>query len=88
MKKRDEKGQMEELHQYKVAQMIKIAEGSAGLLHKISKRTAWRRGAQILVNEEEGARLLDRCEAKMKERAKHWQCDEEMWRKSLGRMRN
>ena len=33
---------------------------------------------QILVNEEEDARLLDRCEAKRKEWAKHWQCDEEV----------
>ena len=58
--------------------MIKGAEGSVGLLHNISKPTAWRRGAQILVNEEEDARLLDRCEAKRKECAKHWQCDEEV----------
>ena len=29
-----------------------------------------------MVNEEEDARLLDRCEAKMKDRAKHWQCGE------------
>ena len=28
--------------------------------------------------EEEDARLLDRCEAKRKEWAKHWQCDEEI----------
>ena len=34
-------------------------------------------GVQILEEEEEDARLLDRCEAKMKEWAKHWQCDEE-----------
>ena len=32
----------------KVAQMIKSAEGSAGLLHKITEPTAWRGGAQIL----------------------------------------
>ena len=69
---------MEEMHQHKVAQMIKSAEGSAGLLHKISKPTAWRRGTQILVKEEECARLLDRCEAKRKEWAKHWLCDEEV----------
>ena len=29
-----------------------------------------------MVNEEEDARLLDRCEAKMKELSKHWQCGE------------
>ena len=67
---------MEEMHQDKVAQMIESAEGSTGLLHKISKPTAWRGGAQILKSEEEDARLLDRGEAKMKEWAKHWHCDE------------
>ena len=56
--------------------MIKSAKGSAGLLHKITEPTAWRGGAQILKKEEEDARLLDRCEAKRKEWAKHWQCDE------------
>ena len=47
-----------------VNQMIKSAEGSAGLLHKITKPTARRGGAQILKKEEVNARLLDRCEAK------------------------
>ena len=49
---------------HKVAQMMKSAEGSAGLLHKITKPTAWRGGTQILKKEEEDARLLDRSEAK------------------------
>ena len=78
MKKKDEKENMEEMHQRKVEQMIKGAQGSAGLLHKITKPTAWRGGVQILKKEEEDARLLDRCEAKRKEWAKHWQCDEEI----------
>ena len=39
---------MVEMHQHKVAQMIKSAQGSAGLLHKISQPTAWRGGAQNL----------------------------------------
>ena len=69
---------MEEMHQHKVPQMIESAEGSAGLLHKISKPTPRRCGAQILEKEEEDARLLDRWEAKMNEWAKHWQCDEEV----------
>ena len=77
-KKRDEKEKMEDMHHHKVAQMIKSAEGSAGLLHKITKPTPLRGGAQILEKDEEDARLLDRCEAKMKEWAKHWQCDEEV----------
>ena len=77
MKKKYEKENMEEMHQRKVEKMIKSAEGSAGLLHKITKPTMWRGGVQIL-KEEEDARLLDRCEAKRKEWAKHWQCDEEI----------
>ena len=60
----------------KLTQIIEVAEGSAGLLHKITKPTTWRGGAQNLKREDEGASLLDRCEAKRKEWAKHWQCDE------------
>ena len=48
MKKRDEKEKFEDMHQHKVAQMIKSAEGSAGLLHKLTKPAAWRGGTQIL----------------------------------------
>ena len=70
------KGKMEEMHQRMVEKMIKSAEGSAGLIRKITKPTMWRGGVQILKNEEEDARLLDRCEAKRKQWAKHWQCDE------------
>ena len=33
---------------------------------------------QILREEEEDARMSDRCEAKRKEWAKHWKCDEEI----------
>ena len=51
---------MEELHQQRVNQMINSTRG----------------GAQILKNEEEDARLLDRCEGKREAWAKHWQCDE------------
>ena len=68
MKKEDEKKKMEEMHQRKVVKMIKSAEGSAGPFHKITKPTAWRGGAHTdLEEEEEDARLLDRCEAKRKE---------------------
>ena len=63
--------------QQKVAQMIRSAEVSAGLLQKISEPTAWRGGAQIL-KKNENVRLLDRFEAKRKEWAKHWQCNEEV----------
>ena len=69
---------MEDIHQQKMEQMIKSAEGSAGLLHRITKPTPWRGGARILEKEEEDARLLDRSEAKRKEWSKHWQCDEEV----------
>ena len=48
--KKDDKEKMQDMHQHKVAQMIKSAEGSVGLLHKITKPTTmWRSGAQILV---------------------------------------
>ena len=66
MKKEDDKRKLEELHQQSVSQMINCAEGSAGLLHKFTKSTAWSGEAQILKREEENARLLDRCEAKRK----------------------
>ena len=61
MKKKDEKGKMEEMHQRKVVKVFKSAEGSAGLLRKITKPTMWRGGVQMLEKEEEDARLLDRC---------------------------
>ena len=48
MKKKDEAKKMEEKHQKQVCQMIKSADGSAGLLHKITRPTAWRGGLQIL----------------------------------------
>ena len=35
--KKEEKKKMEEMHQYKVEQMIKSADGSARLLHGITK---------------------------------------------------
>ena len=76
MKKKDEKEKMEEMYQHKVAKMMKSAEGSAELLHKITKPTAGRGGTQILKKEEEDARLLDRCEAKREEWAKYWQCND------------
>ena len=78
MNKKDEKEKMEEMHQHKVAQMIKSAEGSAGLLHKITKPKPWARGAQILEKEEEDVRLFHRFEAKRKEWSIHWQCNEEV----------
>ena len=71
LKKKDEKEEMEEMHQRKVEKMI--------ILHKITKPTVWRGGVQILKEEEEeDAKLSDRCEAKRQELTKHWQCDEEI----------
>ena len=75
MRRKDEAKKMEEEQQEKVSQMIKSADGSAGLLHKITKSTAWRGGVQILKKEEEDARPTDRCEEKVKEWARLWQCD-------------
>ena len=78
MKKKDEKEKMEEMHQHKVARMIKSAEGSDGLLHKITWPTPLEERAQILEKEEDNARLLDRCDAKREEWSIHWQCNEEV----------
>ena len=58
--------------------MIKSADGSAGLLHKITEPTAWRGGVQILRKEEEDAKWMARCEEKRKALAKHWQCGMEV----------
>ena len=58
MKKKDEKEKMEEMHQRKVKKMIKSSEGSAGLLHKITKPSMWRRGVQIVSDEERMGKAL------------------------------
>ena len=60
------------MHQRKVKQMIKSAEGS----DKITKPTAWRGRAQILKKEKEYATLMGWCEAKRRAWAKQWQCGE------------
>ena len=52
---------MEEMRQQKVEKMIKSAEGSAGLLHQITKPTLWRGVVHILEKEEEDANLLRMC---------------------------
>ena len=69
-KRKDEKENMEEMHHRKVEKMTKSAEGGAGFLRKIMKPTMWRGGVQILMEEGEDARLLDRCEAKKKRMGK------------------
>ena len=51
-KKKDDREKTEEMHQQKVAQMIRSAEGSAGLLQKIAEPTAWRGRVQILKKNE------------------------------------
>ena len=64
MKKKDEKEKWRRCISERFEKMIKSAEGSGALLHKITKPTMWRGGVQILKEEEEDARLLDRCEAR------------------------
>ena len=56
-------------------QGVRSAEGGTGLLHEITKPTAWRGGVQILKEEEQDARPMDRCEERRKEWARHWHCD-------------
>ena len=65
---------MEERHQQKVAQMIKSAEGSTGLLHK--SQSLQRGGGQILKKRRRRCEVVRPFEAKRKEWAKHWPCDE------------
>ena len=67
---------MEVEHQKLVSRMIKSADGSTSLSHKITEPTAWRGGGLILKKEGEDARLWARCEEKEQEWAKHWQCGE------------
>ena len=74
MKKKDEAKKMEVEHRTLVSRMIKSADGSAGLLHKITMPTTWRGGVQVLKKEEEDAKPMARCEEE-EEWAKHWQCD-------------
>ena len=76
--KKHEINKLEEMHQRNVSQMIKSADDSAGLLHRITKPTASRGGVQIFKEEKEDARLMNRREEKRKEWARHWQCDEDV----------
>ena len=67
------------MHQQRVNQMIKSAEGSVGLLHKITKPTARRGGAQDPVKRRRGCQV---CWTVVKERGKtgqkHWLCGEDV----------
>ena len=77
--KKDEEERKEGEHHRLVSRMIVSAEGGAGLLHKITKPTAWRGGGiQVLEEEERDVRPLARCEEKMGVRTKHWQCNTEV----------
>ena len=58
MKKEDEKRKMEELHQQSVNEMINSAEGSAGLLHKFTKPTAWRGRSKDLEERRRGCQAV------------------------------
>ena len=89
-KEKDEKENMEEMHQARVNRMIKNSEGSAGLWHKISKPTAWRGGAKILKKEEGDARLLNRGDAKGKngQNTSNVTRTSRIWWTSLGKTKN
>ena len=54
------------------------ADGRTGLLHKITKPTAWRGGVQILKEEEKDVRSLATGEEKEREWAKQQQCNTEV----------
>ena len=65
LKKKDEGKKMEVKHKNLVGLMIKSADGGTGLVHKITKSSAWRGGA-LLKEEEKDATPLARCEEKRK----------------------
>ena len=77
---------MEESHQQRVNQMIKSVEGSVGFLYKFTKLTVWRGGVEVLKEEEEDARLLDRCEGKNGQSTGSVTDASSTWRTSLGKM--
>ena len=64
-KKEDEKKEIEEMHQQKVTQMIKSAEGSWTLAQNHESHSMERRSA----DPEETRRRLDRCDAKWRGKA-------------------
>ena len=74
MKKKDKGRKVEEEHRKYASQLIRSADGGAGLLHTVTKPTTWRGRVQILKEEEEDAQPLARCEEKRKEWEKHWHC--------------
>ena len=60
-----------------MSQMIKSADGSAGFCTRSPSPRHGEEGCIFLKKkEEEDARQMDRCEAKRKKWARHWQCDE------------
>ena len=70
--------------------MIKSEEGGAGLLHKKNQANNVERRSADTEEEEEDARLLDRCEAKRKNGQSFGSVTKvcKMWSTSLGKMRN
>ena len=59
LNKKDEAKRREEEHLKLASRLIGSAEGDIGLLHKITKPTAWRGGVRILEEEEEDVRPLN-----------------------------
>ena len=76
--KKDETTKMEEMHQQKVEQMIKSAEGSAGRLHRITKPKLWRRRSTVLGERRGGCEVVGLLCGKKEKWSIHWQCDEEV----------
>ena len=66
------------MHQQKVNLLFKSADGSAGFCTRSRNPQHGEEVHRFWKKEEEDAGLMDRCEAKRREWAKHWQCDEEV----------
>ena len=75
--KKDEKRKMEQVHQQKGKSDDQECGRPCWTFAQHHEAHSIERWSTDL-EEEEDAMLLDRCEAKMKEWAKHWQCDEEV----------
>ena len=83
VKKQDDDRRKED-HQKPVSRMVASAEGGAGLVHKITRPTAWRRGGQVLEEVERDVRPLKGCEEKSTGSATR-KC--KIWRTRRGRTR-
>ena len=76
-KRDDEKQERDAKHERLVQKMKDSAGGGACFLHKMTKPAPWKGGCQVLENLEDDAKPAEG-EITRQERARHWQCEEEV----------